>query len=207
MIDLAKVRANFDRRAQRFVYTASLLAGATSTASRDMDQQVSHIIVELESALAYVARCAYLAGSVGGADASGAKLRGTGVDSVAALRAASRAVGKKAVQVPGRDEPSWSSASHVTAAAHAISVSNRGSIISAMGIFPDARKCVKAFRNFYAHRNADTLTEARSVLGTEYGLTWRGHPSPALLRLPSSSGGPLLETWIWNYVDIVHTLC
>ena len=80
-------------------------------------------------------------------------------------------------------------------------------MLAAMGVFPDARKCVKAFRHFYAHRNQETLRGARDVLGVEYGLTWSGHPSPALLRLSGGGGSSILETWIWNYVDVVHALC
>jgi hypothetical protein len=207
MIDLVKVRANFDRRAQHFLTSVALLTSGSGKSPREIDREVSHIIIELESALAYASRSAYLAGSVGGRSAAGARLRGIGVDAVSALTVAARAVGKKGNQIPGRDEPSWSSATNVATVAAVSRPSNEADIISAMGVFPGARKCVKSFRHFFAHRNEDTLKDARLQLGTEYGLVWKGHPTPALLRLSVSGGGSLLETWIWNYVDVVHALC
>lgn len=149
--------------------------------------------------MAYAARSAFLAGAVEGRQASGVVLAGTGMDYVTALQAASLAVfpPKKAAQVPGGGEPSWGPADHVATVAQHVSPSNEVTLLAAMGVFPDARRCVKAFRNFFAHRDQHTLEEARSTLALEYSLSWQGHSSPALLRL-SLGGSSVLETWIWS---------
>lgn len=207
MIDLVKVQANFNRRSQHFLHTVTALSSATGVSFRQLDVRVAYVIVELETAMAYATRSAYLAGTVGGRSAKGRRLNGTGIDSVGALCAASKAVGKRAKQIPGRDEPSWASADQVATVAQRENPDNATDIITAMGIFPDARKCVKAFRNFFAHRNEDTFADARNALGTQYGLAFRGHPTHALVHLSLGGGSSILETWIWNYKDIVDALC
>lgn len=208
MIDLAKVRANFDRRAGHFLGAVESAASQKdASARRDIDRLVAHTVIELETSVAYAARCAFLAGSLGGRNASGIRMTPNALTAREALTNASRALGRRAVAIPGRDEPSWSSATHVSDVAARVGPANATDMIAAMGVFPEARRCVKSFRDFFAHRGQDTLRVAWDKVQLEYGLAGKGHPALALLALSVDGGASVLETWIWNYVDVVHTLC
>lgn len=205
MISLEAVRNNFDRRAQHLVLAVASITA--STARRESDRIVASALIELESAMSYVVRSAFIAGGVGGWTAGGRRLRASYPSVPAALCAAAVAVGNRTRNIPGRDEPPWASSSKVITVAANTTLGNAHDITSAMGIFPSARKCVKAARNFFAHRAQDTLDEVRSSLRAEYGLALVRHPTLDLIRLSAQGPASLLEMWIWNYVDIVQAVC
>lgn len=202
---LDKVLANFQRRARRF---ATVLNAAESVADRGgRDRAVSFVAIELQTAFAYVARSAFLAGMVGGRRANGTAIRPAAVVSKRdALVAGCKAVGCRSRRVPGRDEPAWHSSDHLSRVLSA-APANAGDLTSALGIFPSARRAVLSARNFYAHRSRHTLSELDDVLTVEYGAPMAGHPTDELCRAAPGHASSFLDVWISNYLDMADALC
>jgi hypothetical protein len=206
-VDLEKVSTNFQRRLNMFLQIVS--DAKASSNRRDADRAVTYVLIEMESAIGYVARSSFLAGSVGGRSASGYRFPGKGLTPHEALSRASCAVhpGKKSPAVPGRDEPQWSSNKHLALVAEGVVPTNKHQLLHSTGVYPDARRCVKSLRNFVAHRSGDTVRAAFELIQREYGQAWGGPPTLAVLRNSISGGGSALETWLWNYRDAAEVLC
>ena len=206
MIHLKKVRNNFERRSKAWLDSVDGVRYATDHKARDI--LVAHIAIELQTSLGYVARSCYLAGMLGGRSAAGTTIRALSKHTqLSALQLAAAVIKRSPKQVPGRDEPSWHSGDHLTRVIGAVNPANSSDILTALGIYPDARKAVLAVRNFYAHRGRHTLEEIRHVLLTEYAVALASHPTAYLLNPPSGRPHTFLEQWIWNYRDIVEAMC
>lgn len=203
MINLHSVYQAFERRSQHFLHVIAETARSTGKAR---DRSVAHVVIELQTALGFVARSAYLAGTVGGWRANRTKMRPTFATAADSLLAAARVVRRKPVAVPGRDEPAWHSANHMVRVATRIAPANSTAFVNAASAFPDVFATMLASRNFYAHRAQNTRTEAERNLSTRFGLVTNGHLTDALLSI-DGRGVPLIETWIWNYLDVAELLC
>lgn len=203
MINLAAVYSGFQRRAQHFLLVAS---NAATQNGKARDQAAAHIVVELQTALGFVARAAFLAGAVGGWTARGTRLRGRFPKSVDALLAAASVVRKNPQAIPGRDEPAWHSGDHMARVATSVLPANYGAFLQASSAYPSVLSTMTASRNFYAHRNEHTRMEAETALRVKFGVVPQRHMSGTLLA-PRPGGAPLLETWVWNYLDVVELLC
>ena len=203
MIDLRRVRANFDRRAQTFL---TALASVQVGPPRPRDRVAAYVAMELQTALGRVARSVYLAHAVHGRTASGTK---TGLRLYpsyhAALLGAAKVIKPKAAQVPGRDEPAWHSPHHfgVVSSGHGFPIT----VVTGMDPWVDTIRAVKYLRHFYAHRNQSTWEEVRDEMFSQFAFVMTGHPSEALVSGAPGSPTPFLEGWVWDYVDTVANLC
>lgn len=203
MISLRKVYTAFERRCQTFL---RLTQEAKSSSGAARDVRIAHVVIGLQTALAYVSRSTYLAGTVGGWRANGIRMRGMFSDSPSALMAAAKVIKPKASMVPGRDEPSWQSPDHMMRVANAIHPLNSIAFANATSAFPDTLALATASRNFYAHRGQHTREEVERQLSVRMAISARGHLTDVLIAT-NRGGSPLLELWIWNYLDVAELLC
>jgi hypothetical protein len=65
---------------------------------------------------------------------------------------------------------------------------------------------VTCARNFFAHRNHHTRVEVESNLSAKFAIVASGHVTEVLLAV-HHGGSSLLETWLWNYLDVAELLC
>lgn len=206
MIHLERVQNNFHRRTERML--GFIDRARTSADHTTGDALVAYVAIELQTSLGYVAKSCFLAGMLGGRSANGTRIRAPATHTqLGALQLAASVIKQNPRQVPGRDEPAWHSGDHLARIVASASPANSVDIQAALGVFPEARKAVLAVRNFYAHRAQHTLLVIRTVLLTEYAEVLRGHPSDGLLTPPIAHPQPFLERWVWNYRDIVNTMC
>lgn len=203
MISLAAVYQAFERRCQHFIHMTTRALSGTRKAR---DHEVSHVVIELQSALSYVARSAYLAGTIGGWRANGTKMARSFGSATESLLAAARVVKKKPVDVPGRDEPSWQSSDHMARIATTINPANVSAFMTATSAYPDVLAAMTAARNFYAHRGQHTHASAARTLSDRLSIPTKGHLTDVLLSF-HGAGAPLLEVWCWNYLDVVALIC
>jgi len=205
VIGLGSVYKAFERRCQHFLQVTH---EAMPKKGKERDRQVAHVVIELQTALGYVARSAYLAGTVGGWRGDGTKMPRRFPNAADALMAAAKVVKKKPVSVPGRDEPSWHSSHHLVKVAAGVvpSPSNSAAFALATSAFPDVLATMICSRNFYAHRAENTRAEFERALTTRFALVANGHLTDLLLST-HGAGSPLLEVWIWNYLDVAALLC
>lgn len=207
-MNLAKVQANFERRVRRFerMHATAAVSGSVD-ATRARDQLVAYVLIELQTALGYVARCVYLAHAVRGRKADGAKVGSSLFSSSdAALVAAAKIVKGRAKDVPGRGEPSWHSEDHFSKAVTGLSLPT--SLLSAMAPYTQSTRIVACARHFYAHRNQSTLAVVRSTMQKEVGSVFTSHPSEHIFfGSRHSTSPPFLREWIDDYRLIVQSLC
>jgi hypothetical protein len=203
VISLTSAYKSFERRSQLFL---DMTSRAPSLKGKARDHSVAHVVIELQTSLGFVARSAYLAGTVGGWRANGTKMPRRFANATDALMAAAQVVKKKPVSVPGRDEPSWHSSDHMVRVAASVAPSNSAAFTSATSAFPDVLATMICSRNFYAHRGAHTREEVERALATRFALVANGHLTDLLLST-HGGGAPLLEVWIWNYLDVADLLC
>lgn len=201
MIRLTHVNRNFQRRARKFL---AIAANSAVQSRVERDIALSHTLIEMQTAIGYVARSVYLAYAVGGRRASGAWIPRTGISTNQALLNAAKVKKKKATQVPGRDEPAWHSPSDFTLVCNTLGIAT--GVVSAIGYFPKSTNAVKRARHFYAHRNQDTYRHLKKALFQDYSVLISDHPSE-VLPFPILSSPPLLERWINDYMIIADDLC
>jgi len=107
-----------------------------------------------------------------------------------------------------RDEPSWGYAEVFVKSCEAIGCSNIDKIQSTFSIPTKVLEHLRVFRNYYCHRNNDTIKDVRD-LAFYYSISIPSNPSHPtdILLLPAyNRPQALLLDWlddIENYIDLL----
>ena len=106
-----------------------------------------------------------------------------------------------------RDEPTWHDNQTLITLAKDAKWSNEEVVAAALSI-KGVRGALDlpVFRNFYAHRNPETLKTA-SQLGPQYGIPQHRRLSEILLAVPKGGHEALLLQWIGEFDIIIEWLC
>ena len=104
-----------------------------------------------------------------------------------------------------REEPSWHQPESLIKSCSEIGCSHQHDIVAAFSVPTRVFGDLTKFRNFYAHRNEETITSARS-LGLAYGI-YSGHPSQILAAFAYSRPQPLILDWIDDTQNTIGLLC
>lgn len=195
-------------------------ATAPNRLGADADVDVAHCIIELSNLWHGMSRSLYISTALRARDGAGARITVV-VPTVATAQAAiGHAIRRTKPQLfqkvtnPNHnwrwnEEPTWAKTSTLLACMDEIGASNRTVVSNAVSIqssvFDDLPKC----RNFYAHRNADTVRRLFPVFA-KYGINPRLTTSQALSTPASTPLGqrpqPLLLDWIDDVRDTVDLI-
>lgn len=104
------------------------------------------------------------------------------------------------------DEPHW----HVPATLHTscreIKCSHITQIANAFSLPVKVFDDLPKFRNFYAHRNDDTITKPRQI-ASNWGIPSLQHPTQILSYVPLGRPQPLLIDYIDEMLNVIDLLC
>jgi hypothetical protein len=180
-------------------------SGLTGTA--DPRLVVAHTTIELASLWVAFNRFYFLSIALGAGDSAGNRLPAARRFATAndALRAAYAATqtGTPPPVINWTKEPKWWDVSKVDACLLRIGSPSVGKVRAAVSVPSDVFDALQPYRNFYAHRNEDTVAKARRA----YGGTGAGsqHPTDMLLATRPSRPQCVLADWV-DTIRIVLSL-
>lgn len=105
-----------------------------------------------------------------------------------------------------RDEPAWHDPNVFLDGCVQLRCSHVSQFTAAFSTGTSVFQQLPVFRNFYAHRNHQTL-QATMALIPRYGIPWAASPTEALLSFPLSWTQPLLVQWLDDIDFTVEYLC
>lgn len=104
-----------------------------------------------------------------------------------------------------REEPAWHRPNTVTLGAASLSLSNRSVISAAFSIGTATLDDLLAARNFYAHRNDETVGIVRDI-AFRYSIA-ATHPTDVIEASAYGRPGPLASDWIADLRGVSRLLC
>jgi hypothetical protein len=105
-----------------------------------------------------------------------------------------------------RDEPAWHDPNVFLNGCMHLGCSHVNHFGAAFSAGSAAFLHLPVFRNYYAHRNDQTLGAAMSI-APGYGIAWASSPTEALLSFPLAWVQPLLVQWLDDVDFTVEYLC
>ena len=175
------------------------------------DRVFSYVVIETQNLWAEFSRCFALScvqmpTSITGQPVTLANkaIRNSGDVLVTAVR---YRYGRKARKpMTRRDEPGWHDTSLLLNVCSEMGCSNLPTVRSALStgatVFADLPKV----RNFFAHRNDETKSQARDV-SLRYALPRLPHPTLILSSTPSGRPQPLIADWIDDVSVTMELMC
>jgi hypothetical protein len=176
---------------------------------------------EREALTAYVAisglntwanfvRAVYLSSALGTRTASGVRvgpLVGIATVGDAISAACFEYRGKK----PGglirrRDEPAWHDTNYLVRLFQNSRLPNAVSVVAGVAVKPHAVEHLTVFRNYYSHRNQDTLSAAQRV-ARGHGIAGTLSPTAALGTPALKSRRPILREWLAALITGTELCC
>lgn len=106
----------------------------------------------------------------------------------------------------GREEPPWHKPDTLIDALQRLGNPALPFVTSAFGAGYLVFDNIINIRNYYAHKNMDTLSEALNNQ-SNYGLTGKDHPKDILLSYPIGSTSKVIENWYFEIYDTIEYLC
>ena len=186
---------------------------AVKLPDREADIRVSYVVLELVNTWPNFTRAYYMSCFLSPKTIMGKKitLNLSAPDSNGAISIAMQKL-KPLTQVPlngvwkRRDEPAWHDHNHLLTLSNHVGVSHLQDVRSALSngftVFSD----LPVLRNFFAHRNQATESNARRVL-KNYGILARRQLSQLILTNPIGRPQPLLLDWLDEIELTVWQLC
>jgi hypothetical protein len=104
-----------------------------------------------------------------------------------------------------RDEPTLRSPRDVSKVMVAAAASNLASVQNALALNSSVFGEISAMRNFYAHRNADTMDRARRVALT-WGIARLAHVDEVANLAKANRPVPVLDEWVVEVRDFMREL-
>lgn len=105
-----------------------------------------------------------------------------------------------------RDEPTWHDSSIIVHLAKKFNFTNLADIDTAFTFGYTAHRNLVVFRNYYGHKNRNTMTKAQN-LAPKYFIPSNLKPTEILLSSPLGTSGSLLEVWKTEICDTISYLC
>lgn len=196
------------RKLRALVSTSALPVSGSS------DRVVSWATIEANNLWAEFLRAYYLSGSIGTRAPSGNAIRFTAVtfpDKQAALRYAIKVLKEPNFKKPvvrRRDEPAWHDVNNFIKLTGKVGISNVAQVQAALSYSTSFFEFLTPFRNFYAHRCAETCERAAAV-GVALGMTSTARLRASVIlcsRLPHHSESVLTE-WLHDMEAVMDLLC
>jgi hypothetical protein len=163
--DLAVLRNSLLRRC---TLLRQLILTFEPPLNAEADRLVSFVVIESMNAWASFSRAFYLSCSVRDAyRTNGIRVTGAGVkfpnSADAIYRAAMIAKGAKRPPRGRREEPTWDQPSTLLKTFHALRISNLSQVQAALSHPTNVFDYLPAVRNFFAHRNDETMNRVRDL--------------------------------------------
>ena len=207
MEDLGELSRRSRSRLRTLVGLASDLG---SVPFRVADQRVSFICVEALTTWAEFNRSYVLAAVRRARTTSGTLVQtalppGTRPDAV--MRYVISGLNRKPPRgrVTRRDEPIWHSRAELLKVGGIVSLSNLPQLRAALALPSAVIDDLPTARNFYAHRNAETATKVKRLLG-RYVMPTQAHPTESLRRSVLGRPVSVLEEWIEELEGVVSAM-
>jgi hypothetical protein len=124
----------------------------------------------------------------------------------ASMRRLKPSIAARLTRVTLRDEPPWHNTDTLLNSCDAISCSNYADIQAALSLPTKAFKHLTKFRNFYAHRNEETLKIAKDI-ASYYTIPTNGHPSQILCTTAYGRPQILILDWLDDIRLTIELLC
>lgn len=105
-----------------------------------------------------------------------------------------------------REEPAWHDPSVLKRAFSTLKCSNEPTLNAALSIGTRAFLDAPAFRNFFAHRNAETRAAAENAAAAS-SIPPTAHPADLLMAVPAARNTPLLLDWMDDMDAVMELLC
>lgn len=187
-----------------------MLRAVAQASFRDKDRLVTYVIIEATNLWVSYARSFYLSCALGVTDGSGSRIRGstTPPDEDAALRFAIRVVKPNATPgaiITRREEPAWHDVGVFLKVLSALGAPNLAHVSAALALAPDPFQHMQTFRNFYAHRNQETVNLA-GRLAARYGAARTAHPTAILMSFPPRRTQTVLGGWLIDRQVIIELM-
>lgn len=109
--------------------------------------------------------------------------------------------------VTRRDEPSWHDVALFHKTCQALQCSHLADVQAALSLQTRVFQDLPPFRNFYAHRNAESARRAVQLGKSIYLITGPTHPSDVLARPARNRPQALILDWLDDIHAIVDLLC
>ena len=186
------------------------------------NQEISFAVIELHTAYSNFARSYFLSCTLKPTTRSGGKVTCSPAitNFIDAIDASMKACKNRTwVTARGnkswaqRDEPSWHQPNVLIDSCQEIGCSNQTNIMSAFSIPTSAFENLTKFRNFFAHRNKNTMQKALDVANqysistTPQNSTMPYHPAKILCSPALGRNQTLLLDWIDDISLVIDILC
>jgi len=176
------------------------------------DYLMSYVTVQCLNIWSNFARAYYLSCTLKPISETGSKINlsnksvGTFYDAIqVAVNKYKKYSAKKGV-LNRQDEPAWYRPDIIINCCQEIGCSNYVSILSAFSTKTQVFDHLPKFRNYYAHKNGDTATIAKSV-AVQYSISNNLQPTQILLSVPYGRRNALMQEWIQDINITVELLC
>lgn len=104
------------------------------------------------------------------------------------------------------DEPQWHLPKTLCTSCQEIKCSHITQITNAFSLPVKVFDDLPKFRNFYAHRNDDTIIKPRQI-ASNWGIPSRQHPTDILSSIPLGRPQPLLIDYLDEMLNVIDLLC
>lgn len=189
-----------------------LVDQATALGWPESDRAVSYVTIECLNTWAGFVRAYFLSCTLSPVRENGCRI----VLSNASIRtfgsAIDAAMRRCKPTIPGKrkwnrqDEPPWYKPATLIESCDEIGCSNYNDILGAFSLQTYVFRHLPRFRNFYAHRNDDTITSLKK-LDLRYSIPRYRHPTEILLTQAYGRRQALLLDWIDDIKLTVEWLC
>ncbi len=198
-------RRQLSRLQHAFLYRLDrlrlLALAAKSSPAVEQERMAGYIAIELVNTWDTYVRSSYLSIKCGAVSAGGSRIQiasGYSPNHDVALRDAALFfkpnlnVNKPVAPL---DEPNWFDPATLTRLSRKFGFSNEPQILNAFSYPTTAWKNLKTFRNFFAHKDKQTMKKATDAASRLLAQPV-SRPSQALILIPRSAAASLVEEWL-----------
>lgn len=192
-----------------FAHFDGLLQSRCQNGPDEADIAISRTCIEVFNAWALFGRCFYISSMLGVQSRKGNFVRPAGrIPTIReAILTATKAVCPRFAGTPTWfDEPKWYNHEDMLKVWTRATLSNLPSLQAAYGLPLNAVHALRATRNFYAHRNEDTMYKYSRTLISQ-GYAGIDHPSAFLLKRTASRQRTILQDWMLDISIIAEEMC
>jgi hypothetical protein len=193
--------------ARRSMYLRTLVPSAPVPFSRELDRNVSFVVIEVMNNWASFSRTLYLTTCRGARDSRRQRLtinRTFGSDDEALHFAIARYkphFPAWPTRIRHRNEPDWISPNTLLTLINDLNASNAGDVSAALSFQGRVLRDLPTVRNFYAHRQANSAKKARRLM-INYGIPPNLHPTDFCLSYESGMSQSILLNWLDELLSV-----
>lgn len=170
----------------------------------------AYVVIESRNTWSRLTRSVYISCALGTVTSSGLRIRRiSGVSSAEdAIKLAipiynGRRPPRKLTR---RSEPAWHDTAFLARLFSSTGMPNAATVATAIGVKPHVVEDLTVFRNFYAHRDEQTLRAAQNV-ARRNGVSGAGRPTGILGTHTPHAKRPLLREWLAAIIEATEVIC